>query len=440
MRSKHALFILSGLFSLGTLLLPSCSKEQNDTIDAFNVPGGDRNLVVVISDVHLGADTSYAETKDNLGRLENFLKQVRDSRSVSELVIAGDLVDEWYVPATVDTYRGKDQADFVDRLAAANQGVFDMLNSIIEKKKVKVTYVPGNHDLGITAANIDRIMPGINQARDEGSTAVGTYYPDGLPEVAIEHGSRYNFFCAPDPYSNQDLAPGTFMPPGYFFTRLAALHILQDCKVNKDVIPLVTQNASGGESQKLLYVYWRIWQGTLNFLPINNLFSEQIIVTNVGGFTGSWSVNDLLPSQAAPGGTISTKLYNGIQDTWVQRCAYNHVPVPVPVLEAIAGSSSVPETDTMAVTQYFMNPLSDARIVVFGHTHDPKIKEHTSHAGLKSLYVNSGTWIDDNPEKTTMQFVIITPQTAGAAAQTGVVLYNFVGGKVTEMARDSLRL
>ena len=431
---------MAGLFLLAGALLPSCSKENYETIDAFNVPGAGRNLVVVISDIHLGADTSYSETRDNLGRLENFLKQVRDSRSVSELVIAGDLVDEWFVPATMDTYRGKDQASFVDRMVAENQGVFDMLNGIIKKKTVKVTYVPGNHDLGITAANIERMMPGINQARDAGSTAVGTYYPDGLPEVAIEHGSRYNFFCAPDPFSNQDVAPGTFMPPGYFFTRIAALHVVQNCKVNKDVIPAVTPNASGGESQKLLYAYWRIWQGTLEMMTIDNLFSEKIIVTNVAGFKGNFSVNDLLPYQQEPGGTISTKLYDGIQDTWAQRCAYNRVNVPIPALEAIAGVVSIPETDTMAVTQYLMNPQSPVRIVVFGHTHDPKIKEHTNHAGLKSLYVNSGTWIDKNPGKTTMQFVIIAPQGTGGASETAVSLWNFEGGKANEMARDSLKL
>jgi UDP-2,3-diacylglucosamine pyrophosphatase LpxH len=440
MKSKHALFILFGLFLFTSILLQSCKKEQNDIIDAFNLPGSDRNLIVVISDIHLGADAAYAETKENVAYLVNFLGQIRDSRSVNELVIAGDLIDEWFVPATTDTYKGKDQADFVDRLAASNKGVFDLLNEIIGKKIITVTYVPGNHDLGVTAANIDRILPGISQARDAGNPAVGTYSPSGLPEIAIEHSHRYNFFCAPDPFSNQDVAPGTIMPPGYFLTRIAALHIQQGCKVLKDVIPPVTPNSSGDASQTMLYIYWKNWEGTLNYLPIDNYFSEKIIVTNLNGFTGNLSVNDLLPTQSTPGGTISTKLYNGIQSSWVQRCAYNHVAVPIPALEAIAGSSTVAESDTMAVTQYLMNPQSAVRIVVFGHTHDPKIKVRTNHAGLKSLYANSGTWIDDNPDKTTMHFVIIAPQGANAASQTNVALYNFEGGTVTEMTRDSLRL
>jgi hypothetical protein len=68
-----------------------------------------------------------------------------------------------------------------------------------------VTYVPGNHDLTITADNIDLILPGIHQAHDP-QLGLGTYTPADLPQLAIEHGHRYNFFCSPDMISNQDEA------------------------------------------------------------------------------------------------------------------------------------------------------------------------------------------------------------------------------------------
>lgn len=122
------------------------------------------------------------------------------------------------MPAPLDTYHGKDQADFVQRIAATNKGgVFDVLNSIIQEKKILITYVPGNHDLTITESSVELVLPGgINQARDP-ELGLGTYSPAGYPEIAVEHGHRYNFFCAPDPFSNQDIAPGTILPPGYFF-------------------------------------------------------------------------------------------------------------------------------------------------------------------------------------------------------------------------------
>ncbi|MFA6594457.1 MAG: metallophosphoesterase [Candidatus Buchananbacteria bacterium] len=395
-------------------------------------------MIVVISDLHLGADISYAECNKNRSPLQKLLKQIGASPNVKELVIAGDLFDEWFVPATIDTYAGKDQRDFVQRIATTNKGVIDAFNDIIKAKKILVTYVPGNHDLTITAENINLILPGINQARDK-EQGLGTYSPADYPQVAIEHGHRYNFFCAPDPLSNQAVAPGTIMPPGYFFTRIAALHVQQNYPKPGDTTLVVTPNASGNTSQKLLFAYWKLWEWTMDNLPIKNKFDEKIIVTNIDGFTQTYAVNDLLPYQPVAGGQIDVNLYKGIQDTWNQRQALNRVAVNIPVAEAIAQASSAEETDNQASVQYFMNPKSDKRIVVFGHTHVPKISSSTNYKGQKSIYANSGTWIDHNPKLTTMNFVVITPQNTDPSSQTSVKLYNFEGGVVTKMAENSLR-
>lgn len=223
---KHILFIcFAGLFFLITLFaFASCEKEESQSfVDVFNTGSRTRNLIVVISDMHLGTNLAYVEINQNLKPLEYFLNRIKTSKNVKELVIAGDLLDEWFVPTDVDTYEGEDQADFVQRIAAVNKEVIDVLNSIIQEGIVLVTYVPGNHDLTITAKNVDLILPGINQARDK-NLGLGTYSPTGYPQIAIEHGHRYNYFCAPDPFSNQNVAPGTIMPPGYFFTRIATQH------------------------------------------------------------------------------------------------------------------------------------------------------------------------------------------------------------------------
>ncbi|MFA6652260.1 MAG: metallophosphoesterase, partial [Bacteroidales bacterium] len=254
----------------------SCEKPH--IINPFRKCSIERDLIVVISDMHLGADLAYAECKKNLPALEEFLTQIRESANVKELVIAGDLLDEWFVPAPVNTYQGKDQADFVKRIAEANKGVFDVLKKIIREKKILVTYVPGNHDLTITEENVDLILPGINQKRDP-ELGLGTYSPVGYPKIVIEHGHRYNFFCSPDPYSNQDVAPGTILPPGYFFTRIAAQYVAQGHPSVEIVLPPVTPNTSGVESQNLLYAYWKMWEWTLTNFTIEDEFDEDIIVT-----------------------------------------------------------------------------------------------------------------------------------------------------------------
>lgn len=450
MKKKISLLSLLGFVGLAICLLAACGNNgSNDTLyNEFNTDSTERNLIVVVSDFHLGADLYYAEINENLPELENFLKQISTSRNVKELVIAGDLLDEWFVPASVDTYNGRDQADFVDRIAAANAGVIAVLNQIINDGMVLVTYTPGNHDLTIEAENVARILPGINQARDEEAAAfgLGTYSPSDYPGIAIEHGHRYNYFCTPDQFSNQDVAPGTILPPGYFFTRIGAEHVLQKKTqdiIPDNIIPLVTPYDGGGVSQTALYAYYKLWEFALKMFPLINQLDEEIVMTNINGFTEPYSVNDLLPYQDAAGGLIEVNLYAGAPDKWAERCDLNNVPVPIPVIEAISGAASNPLTDSMAVTQYFGNPNSNKKLVVFGHTHEARIIPSENYAGEKTLYANSGTWIDHKEahlNKTTMNFVIITPQTDAAASETKVALYNFENEVVTKMAEDSVRL
>ena len=440
MRTKVLLLmVICLIFPLFTAC-DNSSSTDNSVTDVFNNNSGTRNLIVVISDLHLGADISYAEINVNREPLRAFLEQIRTSRNVKELVIAGDMLDEWFVPASVNTYKGKDQADFVDRIASTNKDVVDKFNQIIKEGKILVTYVPGNHDLAVTKANVERIFPGISQSRDANAQGVGTYSPADCPQIAIEHGHRYNFACAPDPISNQDVAPGSTMPFGYFLTRLATQHVVQGCKQNADVFKILTPNTSGDASQAFLFGYWQAWYKWLTNYPINNMFNEKIIVTNVNGFTDTYSVNDLLPYQTTPNGLIQVKLFIGVQDTWAQRCAANNVAVPISTSDALKFAASSAGTDTMAVIQYFSNPNSNKRIVVFGHTHAAKMKAYQTYNGQKAIYANSGTWLDHNLNgPTTMNFVVITPQNSSATSQTYVGLYNFQNKLITAMAKDSLR-
>ena len=424
-------------------LITSCHKTDNDNpfgsgINPFTNGGKERNMIVVISDLHLGADLAYSECNKNLGALEKFLDKIRTAPDIKELVIAGDLLDEWFVPANVDTYNGKDQHDFVLRIAETNKGVITAFNNIIKDGKIKVTYVPGNHDLTITPENVSAVLPGVNQVRDA-QLGLGTYTPADNPLIAIEHGHRYNFFCAPDPVSNQDIAPGTIMPPGYFFTRIGALHVIQKLPPAGDTLRLVTANSSESESQNLLFVYWKVWQWAVNFLTITNKFDEKIIVTNVNGFTGNYSVNDILPYQSTPGGVIDLDISKGIQDNWEQREILNNVAVKIPTAQAIANSASGPGTDDQAKTQYFLNPNSDKRIVIFGHTHMAMISSSDNYKGQKSIYANSGTWIDSKQSGATRNFLVITPQSSDESTFTLVKLYNYEDEVVTKMAQDSLR-
>ncbi len=129
----------------------------------------------------------------------------------------------------------------------------------------------------------------------------------------------------------------------------------------------------------------------MTMLPIREDFEEKIIVTNIDGFTESYAMSDVMPRQAEAGGVIDVNLFKGIQDTWDERQTLNRVAVKIPVRDAIVTSASAEGMDNQAVVQYFHNPESDTRIVIFGHSHEPRMIPSETHDGKTAVYVNSST-------------------------------------------------
>ncbi|MBN2659868.1 MAG: metallophosphoesterase [Tannerellaceae bacterium] len=443
---KKIYFLL--LVAASALSLISCSKsnEEPSSKNPFDVisesSNNTRDKIVVISDLHLGNDLSYSENVKHLKRLEEFLNEVRLSSTVKELVIGGDMLDEWYIPTRTDPYGGSTQADFVRKTVTANKGVFDILNSIIKEGDIKVTYVPGNHDMGFTPENINIAMPGVNQARDgEGKDAVGTYNPDGYPQIAIEHGHRYDFFNAMTPNANEADAPGTIMPPGYFFARIAANSFTDPTTPEAATkVPNVTLNDSTNAEQKSKHIYYNLWKTVMEgVIYVKDNFNEPIIKTNVGNYTKTYSINDILPKNSATDGSIQMNLYNGLftQDNWDAREKYNNVKVLTEINQAIMGSLFTTFIDDQSYVQYFNNEQSNVRIVVFGHTHEPMIKTFSNKEGKEFIYANSGTWEDKktrdknaaiDQDSIKMDFVVINPVMSNKN-KLQVALYQYCYGK-----------
>lgn len=381
---------------------------------------GERTQIHIISDTHLGVSDAFAETQANRQPLVDYLNQIRISPNVKELVIAGDLLDGWFVP--MDYILPATQDAFFDAVAANNPTVVAAINAIIQEGIIKVTYVPGNHDLLMTEADVARIFPGINQDRDS-VQGLGSYVTGANSEIAIEHGHKYNFFCAPDTISNRDITNNgtSVLPPGYFFTRIATTSAMEGQPKTTNIFPDLTVDKKN-RSQLDLYLYAQVWKGMMTALPVTESFAEPAIKTNIDGYTQTYAINDLLPYQNADG-TIGVNLFKDCQNTWDARQTANGVPVKISASEAIAQANSNPFTDQQAQTQIF-NTDPTKRIVVFGHTHVARIAEMTNGNGDKTIYANSGTWIDSDPGNPTMTFVVITPQKSDSAVET-VNLYQY---------------
>jgi len=434
-------------------ILGSCNSDDDPIVtNPFDIisesNNTERDKIIVISDLHMGNDLSYSENVKHLQRLEQFLSEVRSSATIKELVIGGDMFDEWYVPTRVDAYGGGSQADFIRKTVAANQVIFDVLNGIISDDKIKLTYIPGNHDMGFTQENVNIAMPGVNQARDAGNKySVGTYHPDDYPEIAIEHGHRYDFFCSAAPNANEAEAPDAFLPPGYFFARIAANSFTDPTTPEAATkVPVATLNTTTDTEQYSKYVYYRLWKTVLDSVVyVKDNFSEPIIKTNVGNYTKTYAINDILPYNSLNDGSLQINLYNGLftQSNWDERQNYNNVPFPTEINRAIVGSLKTDFTDDQANEQYFQNPDSNVRIVVFGHTHNPMIKSFTNLAGKTCLYANSGTWEDKktrdknsaiDQDTLKMDFITIAPVKSDAK-KLQVALYQYYQG--THLLKDS---
>ncbi len=117
MKKRYLVFLCIA----SSLCVMSCSKTNEGSVTAnpFDTTSESsnnvRDKIVVISDLHLGNDLAYSENVKHLKRLQQFLNEVRSSNTIRELVIAGDMFDEWYIPTRTDTYSGGSQASFIKK-------------------------------------------------------------------------------------------------------------------------------------------------------------------------------------------------------------------------------------------------------------------------------------------------------------------------------------
>ncbi len=361
----------------------------------------DTQRIVIISDLHLGVDDSFSETVKNKALLVDFLERLVVS-NIDELVIAGDLLDEWFVPLSYPPIT--DLEAFFTKVADNNASIMAAFEKVIQSG-VKVFYVPGNHDLLLEAETLSKLIPGIIQARDV--DGLGKYRTGERYEIVIEHGHRYDSFCSPDTLSNKEITGDypSFLPPGYFFTRIASSFVVEGKPTFEGDVSQIKAPSKDNVDQYGAYVYYRLWLWTVTTFPIKEGFDEKVIFCGVNGYDNSFSLNDLVPT-VQDDGTISAVLYANAQRRWDEVQELNGVAVKNPYPQATVGAVDHTFFDGQAVKQYFnLDPTVD--VVVFGHSHVPLVNRFPEGYNREKVYANSGTWIDENPAGADRCFVVI---------------------------------
>ncbi|MDT8903091.1 metallophosphoesterase [Anaeroselena agilis] len=378
--------------------------------------GGTRDKIVVISDIHLGIDDRYTETLKNRQRLIEFLQRLQSTKDVRELVIAGDFLDEWFLPVYYPSYT--DERQFYKKVIANNQAVIDELNNVT-KKGIKLVYVIGNHDMLLEASILQEAIPNIVQARD--ANGLGAYYTGDRNEIVIEHGHRYDVCSAPDTVTNAELCgnDNTILPAGYFYARYAATWVLEGRPKVEKKLPVVTDVPDKNDTDQYgAYLYYSLLKKISARMTPNEGLDEKIFDMRIAGFDNAYTFLDFFPAQQKDGTISAPVLFKNVQRTWGERQKINNVKVPNSFIEAVAGATDWEYYFRQTKAQYLENPNEKVDVVVFGHTHVPVYRG----MGNGKYYLNSGTWIDHNADypDATRTFVVITTGKKDTAA-----LYKF---------------
>jgi UDP-2,3-diacylglucosamine pyrophosphatase LpxH len=377
------------------------------------VTGSDtsRASIICISDLHMNDQRAtalgYSWFGKNMSALDSLFSSILKSTRVKQLVILGDLFDEWAVPYRInplDPAAGiQTTREYFLAVAAnpVNSNIVNKLKQIATSGKTQLIYVQGNHDMLLTEAILQEIIPGIQWEGD--ATGLGHHSP--VTGIVMEHGHRYDFFNAPQPL----VQPGHILPPGYFITRLDAQGMMENNKKQPKASAGVLSDAA----------FLTAWTAAFTYLELHyNLTvapdSANIRMGDIDGYAGPDAFNATRDRYAA-----------NIESIWPATMAVNQMPVAMPVTMAIIdGNSDLYAAATMQYMQS-MSPVKH-RIVVFGHTHHAMLKVYPAGSNYSAIYGNTGTWVDDqltsHPVRT---FIEILPGVWNGSSLDVISLYRY---------------
>ena len=347
-----------------------------------------RNKMVFISDLHLNVDAPYAWLVDHAPYLAAFLGEVNARDDVAELIILGDMLDDWVTPA------GYTPQTFSDILAANySNGLVPAFQAICQNPNIAVTYVTGNHDLlSFESQNkqiISSAFPGMNILSD--APGLGAYSKDNV--IWAEHGHRYTLFNAPDIWSRED----GHLPLGYFISRLSASKsdssgtnyttpevLNRFLKSSPEVNSRLRQSGYGQEPGRPIddAAIFALYNAVVQWSGVKRW--EKFTMNDLDNFTP-----DPLVGQIA-------FIYDTIFSGWPDR-------------QNIVGNNEavINEIGYLANTADLLFEMPDRikdlypftpRIVLFGHTH--KAFFQYSSGDVDTIYANTGTWVDSTPNMT----------------------------------------
>jgi UDP-2,3-diacylglucosamine pyrophosphatase LpxH len=385
-------------FSVALLVMTfvGCSSlSKQDTaasagVQPLWVAGDTRDKIIVLSDLHTGFEDAYAEIHENRPYLIEFLQRIAATSDVREVVLNGDILDEWFLPLSfVET----DRDAFYRKNLENNGDVVAAFKDIMDAG-IKLVYVVGNHDMSVNVQYIEEAIPDMIVCSQH--LGVGLYRTGDRNEIVIEHGHRYDVFSAPDTITNAHLTNGpTMFPPGYFYARFAADWVLKGRPPYMADLPVIetVPDRVNDPDQFGAYAYYRTMATVFKNITPTDGIGDKLLDMRIDGYNDTYSIQDLYPVRNEQGDISAPVLFPNYQRTWDVRQKANGVKVYSSFAVASLGAIDSKYFESQARAQFEVdNAQSDTSVVLFGHTHVPVFYDY----GNDHYYVNTGTWIDHN--------------------------------------------
>lgn len=391
---KRIVSYLSVALLVMTFVGCSSFSNQNSEVSTSVKPlwnaGETRDKIIVLSDLHTGFDDEYSEILKNRPYLIEFLERIVETSDVREVVLNGDILDEWFLPLS---FIEKDREDFYKKNIENNKDIIDAFMDVMDSG-VKLVYVVGNHDMSVNIQYVKDAIPGMMVCSQQ--PGLGLYRTGDRNEIVIEHGHRYDVFSAPDTVTNANLIDSpTMFPPGYFYARFAADWVLDGRKEYNAELPVIdtVPDFENDPDQFGAYAYYRTLATMFKNITPTDGFGDEVLDMRIDGYNDNYSIQDLFPISNENGEISAPVLFQNYQRTWEERQTENCVKVHSSFAEAALGAIDSNYFESQARAQFEVdNAQSDTSVVLFGHTHVPYFSEY----GNNHYYVNTGTWIDHN--------------------------------------------
>ena len=360
-----------------------------------------RTKKIFISDIHMGTEDSVKNKygwfwTDKAELLGKFLIQVANDDTVAELIIVGDLFDEWVVPYGTSPVANKTNQFEVIANAPQNQPVILGLKSLIATTGVTVSYVPGNHDMLIQSGQLTNILPGIKPIIDPESTGKGVYKSE---PVYAEHGSYYDLFNAPDNYDSLQDATH-HLPVGFFVARSQAEGVVNGHPISQSSV------------FKEIKTLWHNWDKKEPLVTniydtiasLSDTKNQSIIMNGLDGIANNVdNTKDV------------TTTYGNVYDEWDK-----HMPDSVGATNAVIGATGM--LRPAALLRY--HSFSSSNIALFGHTHEAEIKSGWLPESVESKKLLETARDCSHPEqKTALEKLLDLPETDESGA-SGFIYVN----------------